>query len=239
VEAEILETEIEVTVIFSATRSPPLHVKDVQPDRSPLDATVSRASGLWSRSIERSNMAAETEAPGATAVPGGTWTVSPTHSVAGFSVRHMMVGTFRGEFSELEATLTDGKLVGRVKVGSLQIKDERLRALLFTPEFFDAERYPEIVYESSSLTVSDGIVSSEGTLTLKGTSTPVTATGRLAGPVVSLGDVERIGLDLETAVEREVVGLQWNAPLPKGGFVLGETVTISVNLELTLSDDED
>jgi polyisoprenoid-binding protein YceI len=184
-------------------------------------------------------MATDTEAPGATDIPAGTWTVDPVHSVAGFAVRHMMVGTFRGEFSEIDATLTDGKLVGKVKVASLQIKDDNLKGHLFSPDFFDAERYPEIIYESSSLTVNDAVLSSEGTITLKGASTPVTATGRLAGPTVTLGDVVKIGLDLETTVNREAVGLQWNAPLPKGGVVLGKDVTISVTLELALADDED
>jgi polyisoprenoid-binding protein YceI len=184
-------------------------------------------------------MATDTEAPGATEVPGGTWTVDPVHSVAGFAVRHMMVGTFRGEFNEIDATLTDGKLIGKVKVGSLQIKDENLKGHLFSPDFFDVERYPEIIYESSSLTVNDGVLSSEGTITLKGATTPVTATGRLAGPQVTLGDVVKIGLDLETTVDRDAVGLQWNAPLPKGGFALGKEVTISVTLELALADDED
>jgi polyisoprenoid-binding protein YceI len=135
--------------------------------------------------------------------------------------------------------LNDGKLVGKVKVASLQIKNDQLKGHLLAPDFFDAERYPEIVYESSSLTVSDGVLNSKGTITLKGTGTPVTATGRLAGPVVTLGDVEKIGLDLETTVDREAVGLQWNAPLPKGGVVLGKDVTISVTLELALADDED
>ena len=184
-------------------------------------------------------MATDTEAPGATAVPTGSWTVDPVHSVASFSVRHMMVGTFRGEFNEIDATLTDGKLVGKVKVGSLQIKDENLKGHLFSPDFFDLERYPEIVYESSTLSVSDGKLSSEGTITVKGTSTPVTATGRLSGPVVTLGDVEKIGLDLTTTIDRDAVGLQWNAPLPKGGFALGKDVTISVTLELALADDDD
>jgi polyisoprenoid-binding protein YceI len=184
-------------------------------------------------------MATDTEAHSATEVPSGRWTVDPVHSVAGFAVRHMMVGTFRGEFAEIDATLIDGKLIGKVKVASLQIKDENLKGHLFSPDFFDAERYPEIVYESSSLTVDNGTLSSEGTLTIKDTTAPVTATGRLAGPTVTLGDVEKIGLDLETTVDREAFGLAWNAPLPKGGFVLGEDVTISVTLELALADDED
>jgi hypothetical protein len=56
---------------------------------------------------------------------------------------------------------------------------------------------------------------------------------------VTLGDVEKIGIDLETTVDRDAVGLAWNAPLPKGGFVLGKDVTITVTLELALVDDED
>jgi polyisoprenoid-binding protein YceI len=184
-------------------------------------------------------MATSTEALSATEIPSGTWTVDPVHSVAGFSVRHMMVGTFRGEFGEIDATLTDGKLVGRVKVASLNLKDERLAGHVLAPDFFDAERYPEIVYESSSLAVEDGALKSEGTLTVKGKATPATATGRLAGPAVTLGDVEKIGIDLETTVDREQLGLKWNAPLPKGGVVLGNDVTITVSLELALAEDED
>jgi polyisoprenoid-binding protein YceI len=184
-------------------------------------------------------MATDTEAPSATAVPAGTWTVDRVHSVAQFAVRHMMVGTFRGEFSEIHGTLTDGKLVGRVQVASLQVKDEKLKGHLFSPDFFDAERYPEIVYESSSLTVDEGVLSSEGTITLKGISTPVTATGRLAGPAVAIGDVTKVGLDLETTVERDAIGLGWNMPLPKGGFALGGAVTISVTLELALAASDD
>jgi len=175
----------------------------------------------------------------ATEVPSGTWTVDPVHSAAGFAVRHMMVGTFRGEFGEIDASLSDGRLVGKVKVGSLQIREERLKGHLLSPDFFDAERFPEIVYESSALTVADGVLTSQGTLTVKGTSTPVTASGRLAGPVVTLGDVEKIGIDLETTVDRQTLGLAWNAPLPKGGVALGDDVTISVTLELALSDDQD
>jgi polyisoprenoid-binding protein YceI len=184
-------------------------------------------------------MATDTELQPRTEIPSGTWTVDSVHSAAGFAIRHMMVGTFRGEFNELDAKLADGQLVGKVKVGSLQIKDERLKGHLLSPDFFDAERYPEIVYQSTSLTVNDGVLTSEGTLTIKETTVPVAATGRFAGPAVTLGDVEKIGLDLQTTVDRDAIGLQWNAPLPKGGFVLGQDVTISVTLELALADHED
>lgn len=180
-----------------------------------------------------------TDTQQSTEIPSGTWTVDPVHSVAGFAVRHMMVGTFRGEFTQIDASLTDGRLIGRVKVDSLNIKDENLRGHLLAPDFFDAERHPEIVYESNSLTVDGDTLTSEGTLTVKGASTPVTATGRFAGPAVTLGDVEKVGIDLDATVSREAIGLKWNAPLPKGGFVLGEDVTITVSLELARADDED
>jgi len=183
-------------------------------------------------------MATETEAVNATEVPSGTWTVDPVHSSAAFSVRHMMVGTFVGDFSEIDATLTDGKLVGKVKVASLEIKQENLRGHLLSPDFFDADAYPEIVYESTSLTVDGETLKSEGTLTLKDKTVAVTATGRIAGPVVTLGDIEKIGIDLETTVDREALGLTYNAQLPKGGVVLGKTVTIRVTLELAIADED-
>jgi polyisoprenoid-binding protein YceI len=177
-------------------------------------------------------------APPTTELPAGAWTLDPLHSVANFAVQHFMVGTFRGEFEEVEATLQDGRLIGRVKVASLAIKDERLKGHLLSPEFFDAERYPEIVYESSTLNVRDGRLTSEGTLTIKDKTVPVTASGRFAGPVVTLGDVPKIGLDLETSVDRDAVGLAWNAPLPKGGVVLGQEVKISVTLEFAEADED-
>ena len=176
-------------------------------------------------------------APPKNELPAGDWTLDSLHSVANFAVQHFMVGTFRGEFEDVEATLKDGKLIGRVKVASLAIKDGNLKGHLLSPDFFDAERYPEIVYESSSLNVQDGKLTSEGTRTVKGQTVPVTATGRFAGPVVGLGDVPKIGLDLETTVDRDAVGLTWNAPLPKGGVVLGQEVKVSVTLEFAEADE--
>jgi polyisoprenoid-binding protein YceI len=182
-------------------------------------------------------MATETEAVSATAIPTGVWNVDPIHSVATFSIRHMMVGTFQGEFSVLEGSLADGKLSGDVKVPSLKVKEEKLLGHLLTPDFFDAERFPEVSFESSSLSLADGVLTAEGTLTIKDTALPVTATGHLAGPVVAMGDVEKIGIDLETKIDRNAVGLAWNAPLPQGGVALGTTVTITVLLELARADD--
>jgi polyisoprenoid-binding protein YceI len=168
----------------------------------------------------------------ATAVPAGTWTVDKVHSTIGFDVEHM-VSTFRGRFEEYDVTLADGKLEGTVGVASVKVYDENLEGHLQSPDFFDAERYPELRFESRELTVDDeGAITLEGDLTIKGTTKPVTGTGRYVHVEADMTGGERIGLGLEATVDRREFGLNWNAPLPKGGFALGNDVTLVVALEL-------
>ena len=168
----------------------------------------------------------------ATAVPNGTWTVDSVHSSIGFEVEHM-VSTFRGRFEDYDARLADGKLEGAVRVASVKVYDENLEAHLQSPDFFDAELHPELRFESRELAIGDdGEVTLEGDLTIKGTTKPVTAAGRYVHVEADLGGGERIGLALETTVDRRDFRLEWNAPLPKGGFALGNDVTLVVALEL-------
>lgn len=181
----------------------------------------------------------DAQAPTPVKIPSGTWRVDPVHSVASFAVRHMLVGTFRGEFDKIDVTLSDGKLMGTADVASLRIKDEKLKGHLSSPDFFDAERYPQIAFVSEQLELRDGALSGQGTLSVKDKSAPVTFTGSIAGPAVTLGEIEKIGLDLQASVDRDALGLSWNAPLPKGGLVLGQQVTITVTLELARVDPED
>jgi polyisoprenoid-binding protein YceI len=168
----------------------------------------------------------------ATAVPSGTWTVDGVHSSIGFEVEHM-VSTFRGRFEDYDAQLVDGKLVGTVAVPSVKVYDENLEAHLQSPDFFDAQLHPELRFESRELAIDeDGSLTLEGDLTIKGITKPVTARGRYAHAEADMAGGERIGLALETSVDRREFGLEWNAPLPKGGFVLGNDVTLTVALEL-------
>ena len=168
----------------------------------------------------------------ATAVPAGTWAVDKVHSSVGFEVEHI-VSTFRGRFEEYDVELADGRLAGTVDVPSVKVYDENLEAHLQSPEFFDAERHPQLRFESRGITIEpDGAVTVEGDLTIKGTTKPVTATGRYVHVEADMGGGERIGLRLETTVDRREFGLDWNAPLPKGGFALGNDVTLVVALEL-------
>ena len=86
--------------------------------------------------------------------------------------------------------------------------------------------------ESHKLTRDGDALTLEGELTLKGHTHPVTATGTITDPVVALGDVEKIGIALEAVIDRTQYGLDWNAPLPKGGFALDNDVKLIVELEL-------
>jgi polyisoprenoid-binding protein YceI len=171
-------------------------------------------------------------------VPAGTYRLDPVHSSAGFAVRHMVVATFRGRFEDFDATLTvdeDGSasMTGTVQVGSLEVKDENLKAHLGSPDFFDIERYPEIGFEASQVEIGeDGSLKVDGNLTIKDQTHPLEATGTITGPAVTLGDVTKLGITLETVIDRTKYGLNWNAPLPKGGVALADDVKLTVELEL-------
>ena len=168
----------------------------------------------------------------ATAVPTGTWTTDTVHSSIGFEVEHM-VSTFRGRFEEYDAQLVDGKLVGTVAVASVKVYDENLEAHLQSPEFFDAQVHPALLFESRELAIDDdGNLTLEGDLTIKGITKPVTGRGRYSYVEADMAGGERIGLALEATVDRREFELDWNAPLPKGGFALGNDVTLVVALEL-------
>jgi polyisoprenoid-binding protein YceI len=172
----------------------------------------------------------------ATAIPAGTYTSDPVHSTAGFAVKHMLA-TFRGSFATLNADLTvdeDGRarLLGTVPVGSVVVKDENLAAHLQSPEFFDGEQYPEIRFESTEIAVEGPIARLTGDLTIKGHTERVTAEGSVVGPIEDPFGNTKLALQFETVVDRTKFGLNWNAPLPKGGFMLANEVTLSVDLEL-------
>ena len=164
----------------------------------------------------------------------GTYVLDPVHSSASFAVKHMVVSTFRGRFANFDATLPDGQLVGTVDVGSIVVKDENLAAHLQSPEFFDAERHPELRFESTDIrpTGEGDEVVVDGELTIKGITKAVEARGTLEGPAVTFGDVNKVGLTLEAIIDRTEFGLNWNAPLPKGGFALANDVKLIVELEL-------
>lgn len=171
-------------------------------------------------------------------VPSGTWKSDPVHSSVGFSVTHMEVQTFRGEFDDFEVTLSDAdgepRLTGAVKVESIDVKDETLKGHLLSPEFFDVERYPEITFSSKEIREDGDRIVVVGDLTMNGITKTVDANGSISEPIEHFaeGAGVRIGLALETTVDRTDFGLNWQQELPGGGVALGNDVTLSVNVEL-------
>jgi polyisoprenoid-binding protein YceI len=170
------------------------------------------------------------------AIPAGAFKIDPIHSNVGFEVKHM-ISTFRGKFGEYDARLDNSngaaKLTGSAGVQSVDVRDETLGAHLQSPDFFDAERHPHIGFTSENIDVDgDGVVRLDGELTIKGITKPIVATGRLEHVEADMSGNERIGLALETTVDRRDFGIEWNAALPKGGFALGNDVKLVVNLEL-------
>jgi polyisoprenoid-binding protein YceI len=173
-----------------------------------------------------------------TPIPAGTtWSVDTLHSTVGFAVKHMVVSTFRSSFEDYEAKLSaaeDGtlRLEGRVDVASIAIKDDTLRTHVLAEDFFAVDRHPQVTFDSTLVRAENGELTVDGELTIKGVTRPIVARGTLTEPAVTFGDVEKVGLELEAVVDRTQYGLNWNAPLPKGGFALGNDVKLQVSLEL-------
>jgi polyisoprenoid-binding protein YceI len=165
-------------------------------------------------------------------LPTGTWNVDPVHSKASFAVRHAGISTFRGTFEELDASLVDGVLRGSVKVDSVSVPVDQLKGHLQGPDFFDAERFPEITFVSQDARLEGETLTLTGELTMRGVTKTVDATGTLAGPAQYFDGNDRIAIELQTTVDRNEFGVSWNAPIPSGGNALADEVTISVELQL-------
>jgi polyisoprenoid-binding protein YceI len=165
------------------------------------------------------------------ALPTGTWRADTIHSTVGFAVAYL-AGTFQGTFSDFDARLTDGTLRGTAEVASVQVKDPNLEAHLQSPDFFDAERFPQLSFEAREIDRSGDDLTIAGELTLKGHTEAVEIKGHATDPAPDPYGGERFGLKLETTVDRTKFGLNWNNPLPSGDPALANDVTIAVDLQL-------
>jgi polyisoprenoid-binding protein YceI len=165
------------------------------------------------------------------AVPTGAWSADKVHSTVGFAVAYL-AGTFQGTFSDFDARLSDGRLSGSAKVSSVQVKDENLEAHLQSPDFFDAERYPQLTFESKDITRSGNDLTIAGEITIKGHTEPVEIKGVISDPINDPYGGERFGLKLEATINRDVFGVSWNNPLPSGEPALSLDVTLIADLQL-------
>jgi polyisoprenoid-binding protein YceI len=164
----------------------------------------------------------------------GTYTADPIHSSFNFAVRYQGVSIFRGNLSDVEATLSGGRLEGAAKVESISIRTpEQFRAHVLSGEFFDAENHPEVKFVSDQLDLrEDGTANVSGELTIKGITNPIQATGTWTAAAADAFGNTRGHLNLEAKVDRSQWDMNWNAPLPSGGNALANDVTLTVELSL-------
>jgi len=167
----------------------------------------------------------------------GTYTALPVPSTFAFAVRHSGVFWFRGSLTDVAATLrAEGDtlaLEGSARVDSISVVEPAaMRASVLGPEFFDAERHPEILFGATAIRLADyGRAEVEGELTIRGVTRSVTASGYYASPrSSSFGEIA--GLELQTSFDRRDFGFDWQMELPGGGDAVGWEVEVNIDLLL-------
>jgi polyisoprenoid-binding protein YceI len=168
----------------------------------------------------------------------GTYTIDPTHSEIGFSVRHAMVTTVRGQFAEYDGKLQlDGANPAAstaevtIKVVSIDTNQEQRDGHLRTGDFFDTETHPEITFTSTAAEQVDAeTYRLTGDLTIKGTTKPVSIDFTFNGAAKDLYGNERVGFEGSTTINRTDWGLSYNAALETGGVLIGEKVKLSFDI---------
>jgi len=162
-------------------------------------------------------------------VPAGTWQADPVHSHVSFEIVHAGVDVFRGSFEDFSVSIADGTVECSVKVASVDVKDEQLNGHLQSPDFFDAQRFPEITFRADRL--------DRGEVTIKGVTRPVELKTTLPGPSTDPFGRDRIGLSVEATIDRTEFGITWNAPNQSGGDYLANDVELIARLALVRQED--
>lgn len=179
----------------------------------------------------------------ADAIPGykaGTWIVDPSHSEVAFSVRHLMIAKVRGTFDSFSATIVTGdnpadtKVTASAQVASINTNDENRDAHLKSADFFDVDQFPVLEFVSSKLETGAGGMSVTGDLTLHGVTKQVTFDVDFGGFGTDPYGNYKLGAEATTEINREDFGLTWNAALEAGGVLVGEKVTITIDLQAAL-----
>jgi polyisoprenoid-binding protein YceI len=172
----------------------------------------------------------------------GTYRAQPLPSSFAFAVRHSGVFWYRGSLSDVAATLRGNAgalaLEGSARIDSISVVEPpAMRASVLGPEFFDAERHPEITFRSTDVRLAhDGQVEVDGELTIRGVTRPVSASGHYAPPrPSSFGEIA--GIQLQTSFDRREFGFDWQMQLPGGGDAVGWEVEVDIDLLLKREDE--
>jgi len=168
----------------------------------------------------------------ATVIPSGTWSIDPVWSSLEFEIKKLGLVTVKGRVPGFSGTIQGGEapsISGTVDASTITTFDETRDGHLQAPDFFDTQRYPELRFESTAVEArGDGLIV-EGELTIKNITRPVELKGSYLGAGVDPYGNDRIGIELAGTVDRTEFGLDWNAPLPGGGFLLPSEVVLRAN----------
>jgi len=169
-----------------------------------------------------------------------TWNLDPAHSVAEFKVKHMMISNVKGQFVKVSGTLNldesdlaNSKVEALIDASSIETRDAQRDAHLKSADFFDVEKYPTLSFKSNRITVvRDGELAVEGDLNIHGVTRKVTFA--VEGPTPAAKDPwgnTRVAIAATTKINRKDFGLTWNAALETGGILVGDEITITLDVQ--------
>ena len=175
-----------------------------------------------------------------TAMALDTYKVDPAHSSVNFSVDHMVVNTVHGRFRQFEGTVTvdpdNGNAMkgasGTIQAKSIDTDIEKRDNHLRSPDFFDAEKFPTITFESTEVKKDGNGQVLIGKFTMHGVTKDVSLPFTLKGPIKSPMGGTIMGFEVNAKLNRKDYGLTWNKVIEAGGLMVGEDVTIQINTEL-------
>jgi polyisoprenoid-binding protein YceI len=199
-------------------------------------ALTSNVRGRYGLTSEIGEIMSTTSAA-STVVPTGTWKVDPAHSNVGFAVKHMGIATVRGEFGEFEGTLEIGadlstaKAYGTVKAASVDTSEAQRDDHLRSPDFFDAEQYPELSFESTRIeALDDEEFRITGKLTIHGITNEVVLHADYQGTDVDPWDNQRVGLEVTGQLSRGDYGMKFNQALGSGNMLVGDKIKLELDI---------
>lgn len=166
------------------------------------------------------------------------WSLDPTHSEIGFKVKHMMFTNVSGKFENFEASAeTDGDDFENAKfnfsgtIDSISTGNTDRDTHLKSADFFDAEQFPKITFESTSFDKTK----LKGNLTLHGITKPVTLETEFGGLMQDPWGNTKAGFSISGKINRKDWGLNWNAALETGGVLVSEDVKLAIELQFVKS----
>jgi polyisoprenoid-binding protein YceI len=173
----------------------------------------------------------------ATIAPTGTWTVDASHSKVAFAVKHLGIATVRGEFKEFEGTfeigedLASSRAYGSVKTASIDTNDQARDEHLRSPDFFDAENYPQITFESTAIEqIDDETLRITGDLTIRGITRSEVFHAEIQGTETDPWGNERVGFEVNGQISRGDYGMKFNQVLGSGNALVGDKVKVTLDI---------